>query len=66
MSMTKHDYDKIAQVIANERKEYKGTSISDEAWEVTQTLAYSMAETLEANNNNFDRVVFLAKAGIEV
>lgn len=56
MSMTKHDYDKISQAIAD-------TWVDAES---AEKIAQAIAETLEANNSNFDRVVFLSKAGVEL
>lgn len=54
--MTKHDYDRVAQAIAD----VWGDS------ETQQAIAESIAEALEANNDNFDRAVFLAKCGIKI
>lgn len=56
MSMTKHDYDKISQAIAD-------TWVDAES---AEKIAQAIAEALEASNSNFDRAVFLAKAGIQL
>lgn len=59
MSMTKHDYDRLAR------------SMDDVSCELMQAGLYekvltALAETLEANNDNFDRAVFLAKCGVKI
>jgi len=61
MSMTRHDYDLIAETLRNNL-----VGLYDTDTGIARQLAKELAETLEANNDNFDRVVFLAKAGIEL
>lgn len=56
MSMTSHDYNKISQAIAD-------TWVDAES---AEKIAQSIAEALEANNDNFDRAVFLSKAGVQI
>lgn len=73
MSMTKHDYDLIAMVLRGRINNAKaghlfGYSDSEVKHSVDTLLDFAdfLASELEHNNKNFDRVVFLAKAGIEL
>lgn len=55
MSMTSHDYNRISQALAD-------------TWadaEVLEQVAIAIADALDMNDN-FDRAVFLAKAGVKI
>lgn len=67
MSMTRHDYDLIAMAFERELhgwRESAGPVYGQEAITALRAAAEEIAETLEANNSNFDRAVFLKKAGV--
>ena len=65
MSMKRADYDRLAGVLRGRIAQAREA----EAWNhinEAETIAHELAEVLEANNDNFDRAVFLAKCGIKI
>ncbi len=66
MSMTSHDYNLLANALAKVTDYYNyGTlKYAQIAVDVAEEAVQVIADTLEANNDNFDRVVFLSKAGL--
>lgn len=60
MSMTRKDYTLIAETLRARQP--------NEAWlnkyQMWSYIVNELAEALEANNSNFDRAVFLSKAGV--
>ena len=60
MSMTSHDYNDIAYTLD------RIVTRTGEETELYITICEEIANTLEAANDNFDRVVFLSKAGVTV
>lgn len=64
MSMTKHDYDKIAEQIRKALRTWTpDTAERRTAIYAIKDTAVTIATELE-NNSNFDRTVFLQKAGV--
>lgn len=79
MSMTKHAYDQIAQGLnlGKPSKTVNPSHIERQGQDVLNVYTYgkdnawynavmTLAEYLEANNDNFDRAVFLSKAGVQL